>query len=46
MSCICVFDGAAPNIAGALAMATEQRRLWSLAGAKGLSILSAHLPGD
>ena len=29
----CVFDGAAPSIAGALAMAGEERRLWTLAGA-------------
>ena len=42
----CVFDGAAPSIAGALAMAGEERQLWTLAGARGLSLLSAHLPGD
>ncbi|CAN6247387.1 unnamed protein product, partial [Urochloa humidicola] len=42
----CVFDGAAPNIAGALANAKEERRLWTLAGAKGLSFLTAPIPGD
>jgi len=42
----CVFDGAAPSVAGALVVAGEERRLWTTAGARGLSLLSAHLPGD
>jgi hypothetical protein len=41
----CVFDGAAPNLAGALIAAGEERRLWSMAGARGLSFLTALLPG-
>jgi len=28
-----VFDGAAPNLAGALIIAGNERRLWSMAGA-------------
>jgi hypothetical protein len=31
----CVFDGAAPNLAGALIIAGEEHRLWSMAGARG-----------
>ena len=42
----CVFDGVAPSVAGALVVAGEERRLWTTAGAQGLSLLSAHLPGD
>jgi hypothetical protein len=42
----CVFDGAAPSVARALVVAREERRLWTIAGARGLSILSTHLPGD
>ena len=37
----CVFDGAAPSVAGALAVAEDDRRSWSLAGARGLSLLDA-----
>ena len=40
------FYGAAPSVAGALVVAGEERRLWTMAGARGLSLLSAHLPGD
>jgi len=36
----CVFDGAAPNLAAALSFALEERRLWALAGARGLSLLA------
>jgi hypothetical protein len=39
----CVFDGAAPSIAGALVMAGEERRLWTLAAARGLSLLFVRL---
>uniref|UniRef100_A0A0A9CGX0 Reverse transcriptase zinc-binding domain-containing protein n=1 Tax=Arundo donax TaxID=35708 RepID=A0A0A9CGX0_ARUDO len=41
----CVFDGAAPSIAGALVIAEEEQRLWSMAGARGLSLLTAPTPG-
>ena len=41
----CVFDGAAPNLAGTLILAGEERRLW-LVGARGLSILTALLSGS
>ena len=40
-----VFDGAAPNLAGTLILAGEERRLW-LVGARGLSILTALLSGS
>ena len=40
----CVFDGAAPNVTGALAVAEDDRRSWSLAGARGLSLLDALAP--
>ena len=33
-----VFNGAAPSIPAALAHAREEAHLWSLAGAKGLSL--------
>jgi len=42
----CVFDGANPNLAGALIIAGEERRMWSAAGARGLSFLSALLPSS
>jgi hypothetical protein len=41
----CVFDGAAPNLGRALIAACEERCLWSTAGARGLSFLTALLPG-
>jgi len=45
--CNCsVFYGAAPSMARALMVAGEERWLWTTAGARGLSLLSAHLPGD
>jgi hypothetical protein len=37
----CVFDGATPSVVGALAVAEDDRRSWSLAGARGLSLLDA-----
>jgi hypothetical protein len=37
----CVFDGAAPNILGALTVAEDEGKTWSLAGARGLSLLAA-----
>jgi hypothetical protein len=42
----CVFDGVAPNLVGALIAAGEERCLWSMAGARGLSFLTALLPGS
>ena len=39
------FYGAAPSVAGALAVAEDDRRSWSLAGARGLSLLDALAPG-
>uniref|UniRef100_A0A0A8ZUQ5 Uncharacterized protein n=1 Tax=Arundo donax TaxID=35708 RepID=A0A0A8ZUQ5_ARUDO len=41
----CVFDGATPSLAGALVLTGEERRLWEMAGARGLSLLTATLPG-
>ena len=39
------FYGPAPSVAGALVVAGEERRLWATVGARGLSLLSAHLCG-
>ena len=41
----CVFDGAAQSVAGALAVAEDDRRSWSLEGARGLSLLAAFASG-
>jgi hypothetical protein len=41
----CVFDGSVPSVAGALILAGEEHRLWTSAGARGLSLLSVPLPG-
>ena len=37
----CVFNGATPTITTALTRAREEAHLWSLAGAKGLSLRAA-----
>lgn len=37
----CVFDGAVPDMVRALTMASEERKLWSMAGARGISSLTA-----
>ena len=37
----CVFDGANPNIAETLKLARDERRRWTMAGAHGLSHLTA-----
>ena len=37
----CVFDGAAPSVASALAVAEDERRSWSLAG---LEVYPSWLP--
>jgi hypothetical protein len=42
----CAFDGAAPSLAACLAQAEDERGLWELAGAKGISFLVAQLPGE
>lgn len=42
----CAFDGATPRISEVLLLAGEERRLWCLAGARGLSYLSAPHPVD
>jgi hypothetical protein len=36
-----VFDGVAPNLDACLAQADEERKVWELAGAKGISLLMA-----
>ena len=41
----CVFDGAAPNISGALAVAVDEGMEWSLGGERGLSLLAAFALG-
>jgi hypothetical protein len=40
----CVFDVIAPNLITTMSQADEERRLWELAGARGISHLIAHLP--
>jgi len=37
---MCVFNGSSPSVAAAIALAFEEAHLWSLAGARGLSLLS------
>jgi len=37
----CVFNGAAPNVHMVLALAGDEAHCWSLAGAKGISLLTA-----
>jgi hypothetical protein len=37
----CVFNGATPNVNMVLALAREETHWWSLAGAKGISLLTA-----
>jgi hypothetical protein len=38
---LCVFNGRAPSVPTALQMAREEALLWTVAGAKGLSLLQA-----
>jgi nuclear pore complex protein Nup210 len=40
----CVFDGAAPSIAGALTHAVEELHLWGFVGAQGTTYLLALAP--
>jgi hypothetical protein len=42
----CVFDGDSPNLAEALILAGEERWLWMMVGARGLSYLMATLSGE
>jgi hypothetical protein len=42
----CVFDGASPNLAATLNQAEEERVVWELAGAKGITFLVAQLQGE
>jgi hypothetical protein len=37
----CVFDGDAPSMAAALSQAHEERTAWEMAGARGISVLTA-----
>jgi hypothetical protein len=39
----CVFDNWIPNVSLAIRMALEERWMWEMAGAEGLSYLSAPL---
>jgi hypothetical protein len=39
----CVFDGVAPCLAATLTQAGEERCMWELAGARGISSLTAPL---
>jgi hypothetical protein len=39
----CILDGAAPSLAAALSQADEERSVWEMAGAKGISSLMAQL---
>jgi hypothetical protein len=41
----CVFDGDSPNLTKALILAVEERRMWIIAGARGLSYLMSPLLG-
>jgi hypothetical protein len=43
---MCIFDGATPNPAGPLVIAGKERHVWSMAGARGFSFLTALLPGS
>jgi hypothetical protein len=42
----CVFEKEAPSLAKALVMAGEERKLWALAGARGLNLLTTPLLGS
>jgi hypothetical protein len=38
---MCVFEGEAPSMTRALMLAAEDHKIWSLAGARGLNLLTA-----
>jgi hypothetical protein len=42
----CVFDGATPCMAAAMTQAEEERKVWELAGARGVSYLMAQSPSN
>jgi hypothetical protein len=42
----CAFDGAVPDMARALTLSSEERNLWSMAGAQGISFLTAPASGN
>lgn len=42
----CVFDGVTPSLSLILKQADDERSLWELAGAKGLSYLVVPLPNS
>jgi hypothetical protein len=39
------FYGIAPGMAGAMLQAEEERKIWELAGARGITYLMAQFPG-
>jgi hypothetical protein len=42
----CVFDGATPSMVGSLTQTEEERKVWELAGARGITYLTAQLPAS
>jgi hypothetical protein len=42
----CVFDGVAPCMAVAMTQAEEERKVWELAGARGVAYLTAQSPSN
>jgi hypothetical protein len=40
----CVFYGIAPTMAAAMTQAVEERKMWKLAGARGITYLMAQIP--
>jgi hypothetical protein len=40
----CIFDGIAPSMTAAITQPEEERRVWDMAGAKGITSLMAQLP--
>jgi hypothetical protein len=43
---LCVFDGAAPCMAAAVTQAEEERKVWELAGARGVAYFMAQSPSN
>ena len=41
----CIFDGISPSVTDVLAQGCDERHMWELAGAKGISFLMAPLTG-
>jgi hypothetical protein len=42
----CIFDGWTPNVSLALRLARDERMMWEMVGAKGLSYLAASILED